>query len=391
MQFTRCAFAVLLAAPVFGSGGNPESVLTVHEWGTFTTISDGHGGAEPWSPLGVTSDLPCFVERLNGLQYKSMPQLPGTPSDQSITVRMETPVLYFYSPRKTAVSVGVDFPKGLITEWYPAASNVSPNRQFYLPPVRDGHIEWNSVEVAPGDAAALPASAGASHYFAARHTDAAAVRIGKQSEKFLFYRGVANFAVPLSVRMVGENALEVRNSGGIPLAFAVLFEKREGHIGYRVLHGLQGASRFEVPPLTGNLEGLEHELAGALVSQGLYRKEAEAMIETWRDSWFEDGMRVFYLLPRALVDRELPLAIQPAPHAIARVFMGREEVLSPFMRQHLMTALSGGDPHSLDDFGRFLVPFMRQVNVAAAPSVNGYLAAREKQAKNEFYSPTCVR
>jgi hypothetical protein len=42
------------------------------------------------------------------------------------TVRMETPVLYFYSPRETTVSVKVSFAKGTITEWYPHASAVEP-------------------------------------------------------------------------------------------------------------------------------------------------------------------------------------------------------------------------------------------------------------------------
>ena len=48
------------------------------------------------------------------------------PVTQKVTVRMETPVLYFYSARKTTVSVAVDFPKGLITEWYPHASKSVP-------------------------------------------------------------------------------------------------------------------------------------------------------------------------------------------------------------------------------------------------------------------------
>jgi hypothetical protein len=115
------------------------------------------------------------------------------------------------------------------------------------------------------------------------------------------------------------------------------------------------------------------------------------MIETWRDSWFEEGMRVFYLVPQTLVNRELPLAIQPAPAKIARVFVGREEILSPYMRDRLTTALSTGNTPTLDRFGRFLAPFMQQVKVAAAPSVASYLAVKTEQAKNEFYNPSCVK
>jgi hypothetical protein len=308
-----------------------------------------------------------------------------------VTVRMETPVLYFYSPRKATASVAVDFPKGLITEWYPHASKVSPGPQLNLPPVRNGHIEWDALEIMPGAKPSLPRGAGGSHYYAARNTDSDPVRIGQDQEKLLFYRGIANFPVPLSAHFTGESSLELRNTGGDPLALAVLFENRGGHIGYRTIHELSGAADIETPALTGNLDSLKKDLADGLVSQGLYRKEADAMIETWRDSWFEEGMRVFYLAPRNLVDRELPLSIQPAPAKVARVFVGREEILSPYQRDRLQTALSAGNTQTLDQFGRFLAPFMQLAKATAAPSVAGYLAAKAEQAKQEFYSPSCVR
>ena len=45
MQFLKCTLAVLVAAPIFGSAGNPDAGLTVHEWGTFTTVANAAGGA----------------------------------------------------------------------------------------------------------------------------------------------------------------------------------------------------------------------------------------------------------------------------------------------------------------------------------------------------------
>ena len=41
------------------------------------------------------------------------------------------------------------------------------------------------------------------------------------------------------------------------------------------------------------------------------------MVETWRDSWFEEA-RVFYLAPPASVDGILPLSVSPAPAAVSR-------------------------------------------------------------------------
>ena len=97
------------------------SGLTAHEWGTFTSIAGRDGSAVEWLPLTGSTDLPGFVEhfRYNGFKLG----LRGT-------VRMETPVLYFYDSRQETVSVKVSFAKGLITEWYPHAAHVEPAKYF---------------------------------------------------------------------------------------------------------------------------------------------------------------------------------------------------------------------------------------------------------------------
>ena len=81
------------------------------------------------------------------------------------------------------------------------------------------------------------------------------------------------------------------------------------------------------------------------------------MVETWRDSWFEEGMRLFYLVPRSVIDREVPLSIKPAPASIERVFMGRDELLSPEMAGELTQALKSGNAGELRRYGRFAKAF----------------------------------
>jgi hypothetical protein len=114
--------------------------------------------------------------------------------------------------------------------------------------------------------------------------------------------------------------------------------------------------------MTGDLTQLRKQLVSELVEFGLYQKDALAMVETWHDSWFEEGMRVFYVVPRPQTDALLPLKIMPAPDAIARVFVGRVEVLSPWTRQTIQDAVETRDVGTLKKFGRFLDPFAAQMH-----------------------------
>ena len=104
------------------------------------------------------------------------------------------------------------------------------------------------------------------------------------------------------------------------------------------------------------------------------------MVETWADSWFTEGSRVLYIVPRATVDSLLPLTIAPAPVEIQRVFVGRVEVLSPRTKETLKHALGTGDGETLTAFGRFLEPFFAQIQRAdkefiLSPAAQTYLRA----------------
>jgi hypothetical protein len=144
--------------------------------------------------------------------------------------------------------------------------------------------------------------------------------------------------------------------------------------------------------LTGGLDRLHRSLAATLVEMGLFGKEAQAMIETWRDSWFEEGMRVLYVMPRSRVDTVLPLAISPEPNSLARVFVGRVELLSPTMENSIATALSRGDIGTLRKYGRFLsafVPAMGKVDVT--PEARYFLNGQAGDAARQYSSPACVQ
>jgi hypothetical protein len=110
--------------------------------------------------------------------------------------------------------------------------------------------------------------------------------------------------------------------------------------------------------LTGSVDSLGGDLEGVLVDQGLYPDEAHAMVETWRDSWFEEGSRLIYIVPRGFIDNVLPLTINPAPAQIVRVFVGRLEIVTPATVRAVETAAASDDRVTLGKYGRFLEPIL---------------------------------
>jgi len=335
----------------------PEPDLTAHEWGTFTSIAGPDGNSMGWLPLTGSTDLPAFVEHFRDVAFKG--GLRGT-------VRMETPVLYFYSPRETTVSVNVSFAKGLITEWYPHADSVNPRlapRDFSLFNMKSsGSIAWNSVHIDPQGSIDFPTDNSGNHYFAARNTSAAPLSVespsGPQREKFLFYRGVSAFSVPINATVTADSTIHLQNIMSEEIPAAILFERRGAKLGYRMLGPLREQAAFAPPELSSSLDSLSSNVEGILISQGLFPDEAHAMLETWKNSWFEEGSRLIYIVPRRFVDSVVPLRISPAPATTTRVFVGRLELVTPATERAVESAFAANDQLTLAKYNRFLEPIL---------------------------------
>jgi hypothetical protein len=185
-------------------------------------------------------------------------------------------------------------------------------------------------------------------------------------EKFLFYRGVGGFATPINARVLANGKIAVRNLTDDAMPGVILFENRGGRIGFRVHGTLTRDAVLEPPPLTGDFETLRQELETTLVAQGLFGKEAKAMVETWRDSWFEEGTRVFYIVPPGTVDTILPLTIKPEPVQTSRAFVGRVELITPATIKTVEDAILANDTKTLQAYGRFLGPVGERIMARGA-------------------------
>ena len=373
MRHRFSTVVILLAASLFVSAevssdhsvrrGTDPAGLVVHEWGTFTSVAGEDGAAVEWVPPFGPQDLPCFVYRVPS----------GIKGWLPATVRMETPVLYFYSAEEKIVDVRVRFRQGIVSEWYPRAE-VSPKSlgpTTLRNPALEGTIAWNRVKVLPHAAENYPVESGPNHYYAARQTDASPIEVGTEREKFLFYRGIGNFALPLAATLSANGDVVVKASTGQSVGSVMLFENKGGAIGFdaRRTTGQQVTLRS---PAVGKGTSVQAALRQMLVAQGLYPKEAAAMVETWRDSWFEEGTRLFYIVPEASIDAVLPLEITPKPAAIARVFVGRIELITPSAVREVKEALLKRDRATIVKHARFLQPILARAvdrNTVADPAV----------------------
>jgi hypothetical protein len=329
----------------------------VHEWGTFTSFAGSDGVNLEFRPL-LTRDLPNFI---------LTPQFPdGNPFLKERYVarqRMETPVTYFYTDAPRTVNVRVDFPQGKLTEWYPPVKHFESGQKSAERSSGGAYLDWGPVRLTPpeefGDIrvrdpkghavlATLPPVAADDHYGRARETDSAIVETidaarGSHFEKFLFYRGLGDSELPIKLVALGSDRFEVTNSAGDASGAMLLVGIENGRVRFTTADSVRPRSTIEIdlPTTESTVDRLSAVMVRELMGAGLYEKEALAMVNTWRSSWFgEDGTRLLYLVPEKLTDELLPLAVDPVPDQRVRVLVGRLETLTPEDCQRLTDRLA---------------------------------------------------
>lgn len=386
----------------------PGRGFIVHEWGT-DTIVVGSDGAALRGLHHEEEDLPAFV-----YDRMSAGTLAGS---VSVHVKMETPVTYFYSDAPRSVDVEVGFPAGVFTQWYPAVAAFEPfiagaeaipklfepddpvmNPGFPFASdlcrakygaIADGLLRWGAVDVlARGAAQPLPdAPLEQFTWSHARAVDANLIAVSgvpgaaaPQHERFLFYRGLGNFPLPLTITAAEGPALTVTNDSDVAVGrlFVVHVDGERGAF-VEVAGGLAGGQALAeaapaldpAPPLDLFAAALGERVTEALDATGLYHDEAVAMVETWKRQWFTTpGLRVLYLVPQAWTDASIPLTVAPAPESTTRVMMIRTEVLT--VEQELADVEAAGqlaDPATAAageqyfiDLGRFAEPRLRRAS-----------------------------
>ena len=379
--------AIVVLLPFSAAAADP---LIVHEWGTFTVLQDENG--KPIGGLNTDDEpLPKFVHRL--VSFHSGPLdfprsifppglFQGVPFNcrQDITLRLETPVTYFYVPESfrfsTPIDVTVGFRGGLLTEFYPDANATAPGvdreRGVFgrISPSTTGTLAWPGLRLDPD---ARGPETPEHVWTSPRNVDSIPVRAPNgEAEQYLFYRGVGNIESPLRAANSSEDgsltlsgAISGRDFPNGPLSIPKLWlvsVQDDGKAAFRAFGPLELSAGNASPVSvikpgeefshhsTENLDDLRWSMKRALVADGLYELEAEAMLATWEFSYFNSaGLRLFYIVPREWTDRILPIEVS-IPADISRVMVGRIELVSPRQRA-LLAAIAST---TIDDFGPVL-------------------------------------
>ena len=405
-------FCCLLGISTLVAQGPATSSFTVHEWGTFTSVS----GSDGLTLLGAHHEeeaLPDFVHGYDRI-HKSGYSVKGCPVPlQGVTQKMETPVIYFHAGAPLRVKVAVEFKDGLTSQWYPEVEELVPAAITKGPPgfdlaeIQCSRVAWD-VEVVPGATALterFPKVDSKQPWSFAREVDAASVRVagsrGKgEAEKYLFYRGLGRFQLPVRVAATKGGVVEFVNAGREAVPGLIVLEVGAAGGRYRLLPQVAGAASnacdlgaIPLRPVAQVVSELQQVVVEKLLlPQGLYADESRAMVRTWARSWFgKVGTRVLYVVPRAEVDRILPITITPTPTQLVRVLLGRIEFLTPELETDLESALaatsrsgSAGEAllHSVRSrLDRFFEPALRRV---AASTKDGAVAGAAKKLLREF-------
>jgi hypothetical protein len=379
------------AAPPTPDAAPPEE-LRVEEWGTYTSVqaSDGHalGGVHH-----EDETLPAWVHRRDlGPDGYYLEQLPEEPLQQ-----LETPVLYFWSPASRRVEVTVQFPKGVVGQWYPEARS-------YLPALRTmtalagGSMTWEvTVDPAVDPASFAPVSPD-EIWAPSRRVASTPVRWSTpagtdEREQFIFYRGLGTFEPPVRV-IASDDHLAISNGSRETPAQAFVLQVTGGR-GRIVRIGPlgPGVTTVAIPAADDSLDSYVASaramLAEALVASGLHTDVAQAMVDTWTRSWFRNtGLRVLYLAPRAWTDAWLPTTVTPTPTTFVRTLVGRIEVLPPREERAVVDLVKSGVRRQLSldlaGLGRFAEPRLRRaVEQLTDPDERDYAQSYASAAHNQ--------
>jgi hypothetical protein len=323
-----------------GSGGGGTSFVA-HEWGTFTSVQSTVG--ESMTGLAHEDEpLPNFVygrkDYVGGSCKGCASTLTFPPT--GVTQKLDNTIVHFYGATGD-VNVKLAFPKGVLSQWYPNAASFSP--------AVDATKAWTPAAGAMSFLATfdpsikltdLPPVAASDFWAPPRAVSSLPVRVKDDTERFVFYRGLATFDAPLQITSKSSDTISVTNKLSAALEHVILIRVHRPNgtlMGTAKTVSLGSKATDIVLPYGGKEMPTEFyknqaipQLTSMLMFNGLTMEEAKAFAESWDKSYFEmEGVRLLFTVPRTWIDAQLPLEVSPTPKELVRTVVARIEVLTP--------------------------------------------------------------
>ncbi len=349
-----------LMAMTIGATAHSANFIA-HEWGTFTSVVDKNG--KMIQGLHHEEEaLPNFVYDLSrvertgvgtslatsgipprrggggpptrGFTPASMDLMPIPTFTERITQKMETPVIYFYAEDEININVRVDFPEGVISQWFPNVSSVNPSVE-----AKNGYGVWD-LKILKTKSGNLPETSGNSIWNPSREVNSNIVKVNNELEKLVFYRGLGNFKTPISVKEKNGVLLIQNHSNQIVKGLTILnhrddkneflhIDSIEAGVTKNIVLGIQNSELKSFKTYDSYLKEAKKVIIEDLVASGLYHDESVAMVNTWEGGYFQTkGLRLLYVLPNEWTEEILPMKLNRAPKELVRTLVGRIEVLT---------------------------------------------------------------
>lgn len=272
--------------------------FVVHEWGVIQQDVNGKSIAQ--------INVPDFVHRpVQGMPVKGKP------------------ILFFYSPKKINVklTLTVKTRGDSFICWYP---NYAPGAQAFRG-VKT--LVWDGLEIIPqGDGDGFVNSPKDHWWTACRKTDAAVVKMGKESERFLFYESTdaSNWK---AVAELEDGKAVLSNSNAFAILDAILIINSKESFVYS-LGSVKSMSKLQ---MTQSKEAQTRKSATALLRSGLrkagmYEKEISTFLATWKKDFIDKkGARLLYRIPDSAWEKEMGLKLSVETDSFKRaIYISRE-------------------------------------------------------------------
>lgn len=326
---------VELAAGAWAADPPAKKGLTVHEWGVFRVNTDAaFANAElraEWD------DLPEFM--YGHVKGRVVPQHWG-----AVEIR-KRPIIFFHSEAAVRARVKIEFPGGQAGVWYPATERPAVEG-FEKQPKIGNVLEWN-LGIGQCPNGWIPKNPnypeiGNKHWVSrirqVKSDDIYSLYSPNFTEverdKFLYYDGIFPQGKWLRVA-VEADVVSVTSKVKHPVFDVTIIDRRGDKLRVSRVAKLDAGETIkkvefkDVEASSFPIEGSQI-LLKQLVDAGLFKDEAESLVDLWKKELFETpGVNLFFRLPQGEYDARLPLTISPKPAEVVRVGLVYQAHLEP--------------------------------------------------------------